>query len=182
MTRHFNKDTFSKFGRSDLIELLLQYLSNDNTLKIFKTHDHVKTPERFGLNAGFDFFIPRNFCDEKSPFVLKSGDRISIASGIKVKIPHGHALIAFNKSGIATKYGIQVGAQVVDENYTGEIHLSIINTSNDDFLIKPNMKIIQFVLVRVNYATPIVCNSIDELYSKEDYKERGEEGFGSTGI
>ena len=43
------------------------------------------------------------------------------------------------------------------------------------------MKIVQFILVKVNYAIPVVYNSINQLYTEEDYIERGEKGFGSTG-
>ena len=86
-----------------------------------------------------------------------------------------------------------VGACVVDEDYQGEVHLSIINTNNssemysDDMYaidsgyvtITPGDKLVQFILVPVNYANPEEV-SLEELYS--EVSERGEGGFGSTGL
>ena len=138
----------------------------------------VKSPEREGRNAGFDFFVPSNF-NNGYPCRLSSGEHVSIPSGIKVKIPKNHALVAFNKSGIATKLGLQVGACVVDENYTGQIHLHVMNYSPRDISIKPDMKIVQFLLIPVNYGM------IEEVFKEKDMdweiSERGDKGFGSTG-
>lgn len=146
-------------------------------LKILKICP-VKSPERTGFNAGFDFFTPSNF-NQKQPYRLISGDHIPIPSGIKVKIPENHALVAFNKSGIATKLGLQIGACVIDENYTGQIFLHIINFSPKDVFIKPDMKIAQFLLIPVNYSI------VKEVSNEEEMdwvsSERGEKGFGSTG-
>ena len=95
----------------------------------------------------------------------------------------GRALIAANKSGIATKHGLVFGAQVVDYTYTGEIHISVINTSTKNVRIYENMKLIQFV------ETP-VFNSIIEIVDENTpagwcfynglLHDRGIGGFGST--
>ena len=61
-------------------------------LQILKTKD-VKTPERSGRNAGFDFFIPNDFMS----YNLSSLANATIPSGIKVRLPKNHVLIAFNK-------------------------------------------------------------------------------------
>ena len=146
-------------------------------LQVLKVRD-VKTPERTGRNAGFDFFVPNDF--EKT--YLELGQSINIPSGIKVRIPEGYALIAFNKSGIAVNYGLQPGACVVDENYTGEIHLHMTKTTGSKTLIKPGMKLVQFVLVSVNYAEVVEYKSEEEMYEGFDTEERGEGKFGSTGL
>ena len=106
---------------------------------------------------------------------------INIPSGIVVKMPPGHALVAFNKSGMAVNNNLQVGACVVDENYTGEIHLNIVNLKKKKFEINPGMKLVQFVLIKVNYAVVMEHDYISEMYKKEDHQERGDKGFGSTG-
>lgn len=167
----------SKKGREELIELINNLTQNNNILKIFKLGD-VKLPQRIGRNAGFDFFIPNNFKD----YILKKGDHIKIPSKIKVKIPNGYTLIAFNKSGISTKYGLQVGACVIDENYTGEIGLHVMNFGPKDVELIPGMKIVQFILLKTNYAVPIEYYDENDLYDDIDYMERGDGGFGSTGI
>ena len=146
-------------------------------LQILKTKD-VKTPERSGRNAGFDFFIPNDFMS----YNLSSLANATIPSGIKVRLPKNHVLIAFNKSGIAVKSQLHVGACVVDENYTGEIHLDIHNLSNRPFKLEPGMKLMQFVLIKQEYHDVIEIKSEDELYTNFNIKERGRSGFGSTGI
>tara|TARA_Y100001963_G_C6704052_1_gene410989 strand:+ start:110 stop:643 length:534 start_codon:yes stop_codon:yes gene_type:complete len=175
---YLKKDFLAKIGRLELENIIMNLLNADYNLKIYKIKK-VKTPERDGKNAGFDFFIPSNFNDKKE-LKIKSNESIIISSGIKVKIPENHAFVAFNKSGICAKLGLQVGANVIDENYTGELHFHLINTTNNNVYIKSDMKIIQFLLIPMNYA------KIEEVFKEEDmdycYKERGNKGFGSTGI
>jgi dUTP pyrophosphatase len=154
---------------------------------------NVKSPNRgTPQSAGIDFYIPEEWNDGK-PYIMKPGERLLIPSGIKVKVPEGHALIAFNKSGVASKKGLIVGACVVDEDYQGEIHINIINTSQilnrwDDtvwtkdlgeIVVVPGEKIVQFILMPVLYATPEETD-VEKLYSEKS--ERGDGGFGSTGV
>lgn len=144
-------------------------------MKFCKIRD-VKSPQRsHETDAGIDFFIPNDFKCR----VIHAHSSINIPSGIKAKIPHGYALIAFNKSGIATKLGLDVGANVVDEGYQGEIHLHLFNTTDSSVQIEPGQKIIQFILVPVNYEIPEEVSE-DELFDSKS--DRGEGGFGSTGV
>lgn len=144
-------------------------------MKIAKVRE-VKTPTRgTSQSAGFDFYVPEDF----ESTLLKIGDSVLIPTGIKAKVPKGYALIAFNKSGVATKYGLQVGACVVDEDYQGEIHIHLIKATPGFTRIDPGMKLIQFILLPVF----IDCVEIvlpEELYESES--ERGTGGFGSTGV
>lgn len=144
-------------------------------MKISKTKD-VKTPVRgTPFSAGLDFFVPNDFPGEH---FLIPGDAINIPSGIKVKVPHGFALVFMNKSGVAVKKGLQVGACVVDEDYQGEVHLHVRNNSTEVQSIKPGEKLVQALLIPVDYCDVEVVD-IDDLYEEET--KRGEGGFGSTG-
>ena len=143
-------------------------------LKFIKVKE-VKTPTRANsTDAGIDFFVP----DEFETVVLLPGESCFIPSGIKVSLPTGHVLIAFNKSGIAVKKNLHVGACVVDEDYQGEVHLNLTNAGNQPQIIERGDKITQFVLLPVNYATPVEVEPKD-LYAKAS--KRGDGGFGSTG-
>lgn len=136
----------------------------------------VKMPCRGHSNdAGIDFFVPNDF----ETVMLAPQQSINIPSGIKVNIPAGYALIAFNKSGVALKKGLDIGASVIDESYQGELHLHMVNVSNQAVVINPGEKIVQFILIPVNYAMPIEVTD-GELFEEES--ERGEGGFGSTGV
>ena len=96
-------------------------------MKFAKVKD-VKTPKRANnTDAGIDFFVP----ETAGTITLTPGDSCLIASGIKVNVPEGYALVAFNKSGVATKKGLQVGACVVDCGYQGEVHIHLVNIGQE---------------------------------------------------
>lgn len=141
-------------------------------MQIAKTKN-VKTPQRSGRAAGIDFFIPEDF--EKQ--FVSPGNHILVDLGIKVNIPAGFCLIAFNKSSIATK-GLTVGACVIDEDYQGVIHLHLFNVSENAVEIQPGQKIIQFLLMPVSHETFELVSEQD-IHPKET--TRGTGGFGSTG-
>ena len=144
-----------------------------NNMLIKKIRE-VKTPSRgTSKSAGLDFFVPDDF--EKSK--VWPGKAILIPSGIKAQVPEGYALIAFNKSGVATKEGLVVGACVVDEDYEGEIHLHMINVGDKVVDIVPGQKLTQFILIQINYSDVQVVQEFPNRHS-----ERGSGGFGSTGI
>ena len=88
------------------------------------------------------------------------------------------ALIAFNKSGIASKYAVIIGASVCDEDYQGEIHINVINVGPHKLPLEAGMKLTQFLLLDVDYQGIEVVPD-DELFTSETI--RGDGGFGSTG-
>ncbi len=176
-------------------------------IKFLKTRD-VKSPSRANkYDAGIDFYVPEftfEFLKDlraknpdlddthitKQGVYLNAGQRVLIPSGIycQMAIP-GRALIAANKSGVATKTGLIFGAQVVDYEYQGEIHISLIYTGTGTCEILPGMKAIQFIETPIYNSNIIVLEegkTLDDsiLISKESFYQkattRGDDGFGST--
>lgn len=161
-------------------------------MKILKVRD-VKTPTRgTSLSAGIDFYVPNDF---KAVRLFPNSD-ILIPSGIKAKFDDNLMLMAAEKSGITSSSyakrdcGMKVkkdafdsvtvlGAKIVDADYQGEIHIHIINVGGSNIIIKPGMKIAQFILVPVVYDDVEEVSSEIELYGNVK-TERGEGGFGST--
>lgn len=160
------------------------------TLKISKVRD-VRTPERGTTgSAGIDFFVPNDFPET----IVRPHCDVLIPSGIRASIPNGFMLIGENKSGVVTSYdacvqagrkpkkgaylcSLVVGANVVDEDYQGEIHIHLVNTGTVPVIVKPGTKIVQFILVPVNYC------AIEEVPEEQlfiEASERGDGGFGST--
>jgi len=138
----------------------------------------VKSPERaHDTDAGVDFYIPDN-CFESGFYDIKPNERVLIPSGLKVKLPVGHALVMFNKSNIATKLGLITTCDVCDENYMGEIHIGLCNPSSKITRIMNGMKIVQGLLLNVNYIKPI---EVTESHLYDGVSTRGTGGFGSTG-
>ena len=163
----------------------------------------VISPERgHGTDAGIDFFMPE-FNDEfvedlkskneSSSFSITDDtirlgpqQRLMIPSGIHVNLIKtrindtkwdGIMLVAHNKSGVSTKKGLDVLANVVDESYMGEIHISLVNTSDKAQEITTNQKIIQFIVEETTCTHPTEL-PINELYTT--VTDRGTGGFGST--
>lgn len=142
----------------------------------FKRTKDVRLPRRSTPgSAGIDFWTPHS----SGVRTLKPGEAAFIPSGICASIPKDHALIAFNKSGVALHMGLSVGACVVDEDYQGEIHLHVINTSTKEVTIKPDFKLVQFVLMP--YTKTEICEIGDYEKLYEQPTCRGIGGFGSTG-
>lgn len=144
-------------------------------LRFTKTRD-VKSPIRaHETDAGIDFFVP----NDHEPITLKPNEDISIDAGIKVIVPEGYALIFKEKSGVATKKKLTIGACVVDSDYRGVVHLHLFNNGTTDQVINPGDKITQGLLI------PVLLGGTEEIsaedYDKESNTERGEGGFGSTG-
>jgi dUTP pyrophosphatase len=143
-------------------------------MKVSRVRD-VKLPTRgTPQSAGIDFYVPNDY-GERS---LGPGHKAFIPSGIKANVPPGHALIAFNKSGVALKKHLFVGACVVDEDYQGEIHLHVVNVGTEAVTIESGEKLVQLVLIPVFYDI-IEEAKQEELFSEAT--ERGSGGFGSTG-
>ena len=135
----------------------------------------VKTPTRgTSQSAGLDLYVPNDFEET----VVQPGGSVFIPSGIRADVPEGFALIAFNKSGVALKKNLSVGACVVDEDYQGEIHLHLYNFGNNDVAITPGEKLVQMVLLPVSYDDVEV---VEESQLFNSSTERGSGGFGSTG-
>jgi len=143
-------------------------------MKISKVRE-VKTPTRgTPYSAGIDFYVP----EDHFPIMVRPGESAIIPSGIKANVPSGYAFVAFNKSGIALKKSLMVGACVVDEDYQGEIHLHVINVGTQDQRISPGEKLIQLLLVKVSYDD-VEETGEENLFSTLSI--RGSGGFGSTG-
>lgn len=137
-----------------------------------------KNPDVHSLKPGcFEYIIEANVC-ERARILLAPGARIVIPSGIKARGMEDLSLNAHNKSGISTKKGLIYGAEVVDQDYTGEIHISIINTSNYIVEIMEGEKIIQFIQEPVNIGPLREVFSSEELFIDES--ERGDNWQGST--
>lgn len=140
-------------------------------------------------DAGYDFYIPADWNNSK-PMKLYIGEQVNIPSGIKVILPHSTMLTMFNKSGVALKKGLTVGACIIDESYRGEIHLNlfkVVKGTQDEkdengfyTVLTPGEKIVQGVIC------PII-NSKMEYINNEEYDNmpktsRDSGGFGSTGV
>ena len=156
-------------------------------LKFYKIRPEAKLPVRaHRTDAGMDLFYCPDPNDRRVPIAsdprqgeywISARESSLISTGLKTEVPEGYMLEIKNKSGIASKRKLVVGACVVDPGYDGEIYVNLHNIGVETQRIKPGDKIAQAVLV------PVVHCGIEEV--KEDNlnngSSRGDGGFGSTG-
>ena len=165
-------------------------------IKFAKVRD-VKSPARgTEKSAGIDFFVPsmdEKFCDDlfnankkrinkeyvfvHKTIILNPQEKIVIPSGIKVNFDNivTMALVAHNKSGVGANKGLSFLAHVVDQDYQGEIFISLVNNSNKPQYIEQGDKIIQFLLM------PVFFPELEEVSEKELYPETSQRGNGALG-
>ncbi len=100
-----------------------------------------------------------------------------VPTGVRIALPVGYEAQVRPRSGLAAKKGITVlnTPGTVDSDYRGEVKVILINHSDEAFEIKDGDRIAQMVIARHETAKFDVVLSLDET-------ERGEGGFGSTGV
>ncbi|MDX1737002.1 MAG: dUTP diphosphatase [Alphaproteobacteria bacterium] len=109
--------------------------------------------------------------------VIHPGKRALIPAGIKIALPKGYEAQVRPRSGLALKHGITVlnSPGTIDADYRGEVGVILINHGEEDFLVERGMRIAQLVIAPVQQIAWQEVNDLDDT-------ERGEGGFGSTGV
>jgi len=144
------------------------------TLGVELVHEDAKVPSyAYPSDSGFDL---RSTIEINIP----PFGRALIPTGIKLSIPEEYEIQVRPKSGLALNQGLTVlnTPGTVDSGYVGEIKVIVFNTNNETVTISKGMKIAQAVLC------PVICGKYVslELTNKVDNKDRGDKGFGSTGL
>jgi dUTP pyrophosphatase len=138
-------------------------------LKFVKKTSNAFAPTRgskyaagFDLYSAYDYIIPA-----KGTLLAKTDIQVSLPNGCYGRIAP--------RSGLAYKYGIDVGAGVIDQDYCGNIGIVLFNHGLSEFKIVKGDRIAQLICERIVYPDLEECEILHE-------SERGEGGFGSTGI
>ncbi len=113
----------------------------------------------------------------EADIVLAAGERCAVPTGFAMAIPDGFEAQIRPRSGLALKHGISVANApgTIDSDYRGEIAVIIINLGNAPFTITRGMRIAQMVIA------PVTRGQFAEVAALDD-SDRGEGGFGSTGV
>ena len=106
--------------------------------------------------------------------VVRAGQAATFHTGVHVELPEGTAGVLLPKSGLMTKRDI-ITFGVVDESYRGEVMVHMFNLSDVDYNVYAGDKISQMLVVPVRYEPVEIVDELSE-------GERGNNGFGSTGV
>lgn len=106
---------------------------------------------------------------------LAPGQRAAVPTGVRVAIPAGHVGLIWPRSGLAVRHGLDTLAGVIDSDYRGEIRVALVNHGDVPVALAPGDRIAQLLIQPVTRARFTRTAALDET-------ERGEGGFGSTGV
>lgn len=108
---------------------------------------------------------------------LAPGETTFVHTGLAAAIPQGYVGLVCARSGLASKQGLAPANKVgvVDADYRGELMVALHNHSRETRVIHNGDRIAQMVILPYLTAQFVLSEELDET-------ERGEGGFGSTGI
>ena len=118
-------------------------------------------------SVALDLYSPKSV-------LIPAHGKVLIDMGIAFQIPMGYYGQIAPRSGLAIHHHIHVGAGVVDPDYTGSVHVLLLNLSSQNHAIEVNHHVAQLILEKVAY--PILCEVPQMLPT-----ECGANRFGSTG-
>ena len=133
-----------------------------------------------------DALLPRRAYDGDAAFDLHSAidldlaphERAVVPTGIALGLPPGVAGLTVPRSGLAAAHGITIvnAPGLIDPGYRGEVRIILLNTDNEHtFAIRAGDRIAQLLLVGLVEAELVEVAELDDT-------ERGERGFGSSGV
>ena len=139
----------------------------------FSREDSVEPQYAYPTDSGFDLYSTEEI-------IIPPFGRSLVPTGLHIDIPEHYELQVRSKSGLALKQGIMVlnSPGTVDNGYTGEIQVIVFNTNNHQIIIEKGQKIAQAVFSSVACGKWIKFTKVKNINDKD----RGDKGFGSTGI
>ena len=147
-------------------------------IKIKKLYDDAIIPTRGSYYAaGYDLYAHIECKEENMDLIIKPHETMLIGTGVAIQPPKDCFGAVFARSGLASKQGLRPAncVGVCDYDYTGEYMIALHNDSNEERFVKDGERIGQVVFipyVNVDFV------EVDNL----DLTERGDKGFGSTGV
>lgn len=137
----------------------VKLLSDEAKLPVFKKHG----------DAGADL-------ESIEDTIIKAHETKAIGTGIVLEIPVGYEGQIRSRSGLALQGLFVLNAPgTIDSGYRGEVKVILHNINNSDFVVCKGDRIAQLVVHEV-------CPTSFEIVSSVSQTERGEDGFGSTGV
>ena len=141
-------------------------------VKIVNSSHHPLPQYATPQSAGMDV---RAFLD--SPVTIPPMGRALIPTGLRIALPEGYECQMRPRSGLALRHGITLlnTPGTIDADYRGEIGVILVNISNESFVVNDGERICQMVIAPCVQACWEAGESLDVT-------ERGEGGFGHTGL
>ena len=120
------------------------------------------------FDAGFDLYASENA-------LIHPQERLLVSTDIAMAIPKGHVGLIWPRSGLAVKKGVDVFAGVIDSGYRGEVKVCLYNSGSEILEVEEGDRIAQLLIQKAENYFMKKVESLDD-------SERGDKGFGSSGI
>jgi dUTP pyrophosphatase len=140
-------------------------------IHVYAKFQDVKMPSKATEgSAGYDVhaFIQKEM-------ILEPGRVYMVPTGLNMQMPENYECQIRSRSGLAVKHGIIAVLGTIDSDYRDEVQVILHNTSSEQFVIEPNMRIAQFVFNRLPN-----CKIEKAEFPLSETSRTG--GFGSTGL
>lgn len=144
------------------------------TLKFKKMRESARIPKRATDGSAA---VDLHACLTE-PVTIMPRERYAVPTGLAIEIPRSDMVaLTFSRSGMGRKAGVSLANSVgvIDSDYRGEMSCVLINHGDEPFTVEDGDRIAQLMLT---YALPFDPVEAHELSSTE----RGEGGYGSTGV
>ena len=144
-----------------------------------KTRASAYEPQRANpSDAGLDVFY--SAIEPQELIAVHPNTSMLVPTGLRFGVPHGYMLEVKNRSSVAAKLNLVVGACVIDSGYDGEIFINVHNIGRDTRVIQDGDKIAQLVMMPVVHFQPQE-NTEGTLYEyPKTISNRGTGDLGST--
>ena len=119
-------------------------------------------------SAGYDLYSAYDY-------IIEPWRRTTVQTDLQIVVPNGTYGRIVSRSGLCVRYGLHVGAGVIDPDYRGNVGVVLFNFGNQSYNIKKGERIAQLVCEKIKLPEIEVVQSLTETI-------RGADGFGSTGM
>lgn len=118
-------------------------------------------------DAGMDIFAAE-------AVTIAPGQYAKIPTGVAIEVPEGYVSLVWDKSGLASNYGLKNLGGVIDAGYRGEYMITLINLGKEKYTIEKHHKVAQILIQKIEHPTIVEVAELSDT-------SRGQGGFGSTG-
>lgn len=191
MSKNYNIPDFTKLLNDDNFDEMYSKLTNQLGIDIKMLEEDLEKSNNGKITINYvtqtGKLLHYNYLSDSGfdlmstiDYEIPSFGRALIPTGISFELPEDYEIQVRPKSGLAINHGLTVlnTPGTIDEGYTGEVKVIVFNTNKEPFKITKGMKIAQCVVSRCITGRWVTLNRVEEI--KEG--ERGDNGFGSTGI
>ena len=143
---------------------------NSQIAYYIKLSENAYSPTRGSkFAAGLDLYSAYDY-------IVPSKGKVLVQTDLQLVFPSGCYGRIASRSGFALKYFIEVGAGVIDPDYTGNVCVLLYNFGDSDFSVSKGMKVAQVIVEKYSHVVLLQVDFFDRKTEREN------KGFGSSDL